>query len=384
MLRRVFVLSVLVILGSAAALSALTPAAEVLVPAAGRGAPWGTDLYILNPGATTISVTVEWLVRDQSNPDPASATFVAAPGETLVLRDVIFETFGVGEGNGAFRVTADAPVVVNSRIFSFAEGETFGQGFEGVPLGLATTQGQVSDIVGLSQNSQFRTNVYGCAGPDGATLEFSLLAPDGSELATGGRSLGAWAPFLRRVDQLLGSGPFDDGTLRVSVTSGSAVVGASKVDNLSTDPTTLESSVSSGGADVNGTYYLAIEDSLTYATGGTLTIADGQVDQLRATYSNWDKVEGSESVCRYSFLFGAGLQTPLALDDLALGETFVEDYTDDGLGEIEYTVNLEITDNLTVEGSVTAVGSGFPLDVDGCNGDFPELAIWGGKLPATP
>jgi hypothetical protein len=382
MIRRTLAALILALVAASGA-AALTPGTEIIVPAAGRGEPWSTDLYIMNPGGVTASVTVEWLVRDQANPNPVSVGFVVAPGETLVLTDVIFEDFGVDEGYGAFRVVADQPVLTNSRIFSFADGETFGQGFEGVPVGLSTAAGETTDIVGLSQNSQFRTNVYGCAGAEGAKLEFSLIAPDGTLLATGSRTLGAWAPFLRRTDQLLGSGPFDEGTLRVTVTEGSAVVGASKVDRLSTDPTTLESAVRAGAADVDGTYHLAVTDSLTYETGGSLVIADGQVDRLRATYTNWDKLEGGESVCRYIFQFGRRMSTPVSLDDLSDGVTFTEDYTVDGLGMITYTVSIDVVDNVFLEGFVDAEGSGFPTDLDGCNGTFPTLALSGGKEPTA-
>jgi hypothetical protein len=380
--RRTLAVAVLILLATAGA-HALTPGTDVLVPAAGRGEPWSTDLYIMNPGTATASITVQWLVRDQANPNPLALNYTAAAGETLVLTDVIFEEFGIDTQNGAFRVVADQPLIVNSRIFSFADGRTFGQGFEGVPVGLATAAGETTDVVGLSQNSRFRTNIYGCAGPEGAKLEFALIAPDGTLLATGSRNLGAWAPFLRRTDQLLGSGPFDEGALRVTVTEGSAVVGASKVDELSTDPTTLESSVRAGASDVNGTYALAITDSLTYETGGSLVIADGQVDQLRATYTNWDKLDGGESVCRYIFLFGRRLSTPVGLGDLSAGVTFTEDYTPDGLGMITYTVTADIVDNMFVEGTVEAVGSDFPADLDGCNGSFPPLTLTGGKQPTA-
>jgi hypothetical protein len=352
------------------------------VPAAARVSTWITDLYIMNPGTEPVSVTVAWLVRGQANLDPLDLTYTVGPGETLTLPDVILEEFGMDTASGAFRVTADTEVVVNSRIYSVDGDETFGQGFEGTPMALATMVGETSDVVGLSFNSQFRTNVYACAGPSGASLNMVLVAPDGTEIATKTKNLQSWMPFLQGIDQLMNSGEFDDGTLRVTVTNGSAVVGASKVDEISSDPTTLEGSVSSSAmAEVNGIYQFAIYDSLSYSTGGNLVVEDGAIEALDGTYTNWDKLDGTVSECTWLFLFGRGLATPVSLEDLANGVEFSEDHSTHGLGVMTYTVSLEIMDNLYITGTIDAVGSDFPAGDEGCNGTFPQLVIYGGKMP---
>jgi hypothetical protein len=136
------------------------------------------------------------------------------------------------------------------------------------------------------------------------------------------------------------------------VTEGSAVVGASKVDASLHRPDHAGEFAVRAGAVGRRTAptHLAVTDSLTYETGGSLVIADGQVDRLRATYTNWDKLEGGESVCRYIFLFGRRLSTPVGLGDLSAGVTFTEDYTADGLGMITYTVSADVVDNVFVEG----------------------------------
>lgn len=361
---------------------ALAPGQDVLVPAAGRVASWVTDLVVMNPGETVTTVTIAWLVRGQANADPATVNYILGPGETLILDDVILDVFGQSTGNGAFRVTADQAVVVNSRIYSQADGETFGQGFEGVPVGLATAAGGWTDIVGLSSSGQFRTNVYGCAAGDGASLVLSLLAPDGTVLATTTKNLQAWMPFLNGVDTLMGVGSFEAGSLRVEVTAGAAVVGASKVDNESTDPTTLEGTAGALGAGTDGVYQFAVYDSDDYSTGGNLVVEGGALTALLGTYTNWDKIDGGgEPECTWQFKFGRGLATPVSLEDLADGVEFTEDHTDDGLGMLTYTLTLEVTDNLSVTGTVDAVGSEFSGADDGCNGVFPPLTVYGGKLP---
>ena len=379
MMQRLLTLSVLLIL-TAGSVLALSPGQEVIVPAAGRGAPWGTDLYIMNPGTSTVSVTVSWLVRGSSNTNPDSFQLSIMAGETAVLEDVIFNDFGLEEANGAFLVeAAGGDVIVNSRIFASEGGATFGQGFEGVPTWAATQSGQFTDAVGLSFNSSFRTNIYATAGADGASIDFSLLDPDGIEFATATVDLDAWEPYLRRVNQLFQGVPsFDDGTLHAEVTSGSAVIGASKVDNASTDPTTLESAATGGGGGINGTYQMSLYDTLAFASGGNIVISGGNVNAINGTYTHWDKLDGSDPACTLIFQWGQGL-SPTPVEDFADGVEFADSYASTGGGVLTWTVVFEPGEGSTLEGSVTAVGSDFTGIDQGCNGNFPPLTLMAGK-----
>ena len=238
--------ALLALVATGAPVFALNTGTDIIVPAAGRGTPWATDFYVANPGETTVTGSIYWLVRGVANPDPAVATFTLAPGATGVWADIIFTEFGLASGNGAFRVTASDAVIVNSRIFATDGSATFGQGFEGVPVSAATQTGATASVVGLSNNSAFRTNIYATAGANGVRMTVRLLDPAGAAFATANVVLAAWEPYLKRVDQVFtGVANFDDATLTAEVTAGSVVVGASKVDNESTDPTTLESNVDS-------------------------------------------------------------------------------------------------------------------------------------------
>lgn len=365
---------------------ALTPGTEVLVPAAGRGGAWVTDLYIMNPGTEAVAVGVGWLVRGQANDNPVALDYTIAGGETLVLTDVIKEEFEMDEGNGAFLVVGSDTVVVNSRIYAADGDATFGQGFEGVPTDRATLLDETADVVGLAVNASFRTNFYACAGAEGASMALLVVDPDGVEIASGTKNLRPWEPFLQRINNVLPTGEFDDGTLRVTVTAGSAVVGASKVDNASTDPTTLESSVAECSAEPvvdDGTYQFAIYDSLSYATGGNFTISADAATGLNGTYTNWDKLDNAgDSACKWILLFGAGFPTPTTLADLAEGVTFADDYRTHGLGIMTWTLKLDVVDGMYLSGTIDAVGSDFPSDVDGCNGTYPTMTVYGGKMPA--
>jgi hypothetical protein len=382
MRRLIITVVALALVATAAPSYALLGGTDIIVPAAGRGAPWGTDLYIANPGDTTVTGSVYWLVRGQANPNPISVAFTLAPGETAVFTDIINASFGLASGNGAFRVTASDVVIVNSRIYASDGSSTFGQGFEGVPTTAATQTGGTATVVGLSYTSAFRTNVYATAGAAGASASASLLDPEGNEIASASLTLGAWEPYLKRVDQLFtGVANFDDATLSVEITAGSAVFGASKVDNASTDPTTLESdaTVAGGSGSDDGTYQISIYDSAFFAAGGNIVIDSGVVTQINGTYFNWDKLEGGNPACTLQFLWGLGL-SPTPLADFASGVTFSDSYTSTGSGVMEWTVTFTVSNNMAIEGTVAAVGSDFtdPAEL-GCNGAFPALVMSGGK-----
>ncbi|MEX1308871.1 MAG: hypothetical protein AB1Z65_00475 [Candidatus Sulfomarinibacteraceae bacterium] len=384
MRRLIIAVVALALVATATPVFALNSGTDIIVPAAGRGAPWGTDLYIANPGDTTVTGSVFWLVRGQANPSPASFTFSIEPGATAVYGDVILAEFGLASANGAFRVTASDSVIVNSRIYATDGTATFGQGFEGVPVSAATQSGGKATVVGLTYNDSFRTNVYATAGAGGAITQFTLVDPSGSVIASASLTLGAYEPYLRRVDQLFsGVANFDDATLiaEISVGSGgSAVFGASKVDNESTDPTTLESDATAGGsASSDGTYQISIYDSAFFAAGGNIVIADGVVTQINGTYFNWDKLSGGEAACTLQFLWGIGM-SPTPLADFADGVTFSDSYTSTGSGVMEWTVTFTVENNMEITGTVAAEGSDFtdPSEL-GCNGTFPALVLMGGK-----
>ena len=386
MRRLIIAVVALALVATAAPVFALNSGTDIIVPAAGRVSGWITDLYIANPGDNTVTGTVFWLIRDTANLSPASITFSIAPGETAIYDDIILDEFGLSTANGAFRVTASGAVIVNSRIYSASGSATFGQGFEGVPVWAATQSGESTTVVGLSYNSAFRTNIYATADADGATALLSLLDPEGNVIATANLTLGVWQPYLKRVDQAFTGVPnFDNATLVVQVSAGSAVFGASKVDNESVDPTTLESDATAGGAaSSDGVYQISIYDSALFAAGGNIVVESGIVTQINATYFNWDKLDGGDPACTLQFLWGLGM-SPTPLADFANGVTFTDSYTSTGSGVMEWTVTFTIQNNMMIVGGttdfVTAVGSDFTAaDELGCNGDFPALVLKGGKM----
>jgi hypothetical protein len=377
----------LIMLASVPAL-ALNPGTDILVPAAGRAEPWRTDLYVMNPGSSTVTVTVSWLVRDQPNPSPDSFTLSLGPGRTEIFEDIILEEFGFAGGdnaNGAFRVVADGEVVVNSRIYADDGSQTFGQGFEGVPTWAATGAGQSTDVVGLTQGFGFRTNVYATAGPEGATIDFTLVSTGGSAIATATLGLDSYEPYLTRINRLFsGLANFENATLSAEVSSGLAVIGASKVDDASTDPTTLESAASGGTGPVDGTYEFVLYESTNFpgGGGGALVITDGSVDVINGSYFNFENDDDGDGEPDCLWVFPWGQDFPLSpgvpVEEFASGYSY-EDTFDDTEGVMEWTLQFTVDNNMALTGVMSAVGSGFPAEDSGCNGDFPPLDFRAGK-----
>ncbi|MCP4895893.1 MAG: hypothetical protein GY906_02875, partial [bacterium] len=100
--------------------SALNSGTDIFVPAAARGQGqrgsfWMLDAYIFNPGTESASVIVYWLPRWGENTNPVNAPFIVEPGETLVLEDMIFNTFGLEAAQGAVRFASNNRIVVSAR-----------------------------------------------------------------------------------------------------------------------------------------------------------------------------------------------------------------------------------------------------------------------------
>lgn len=368
-----------VVVGAAIPAVALNTGTDVIVPAAARAGTWVTDLYIMNPGSQTANITVYWLVRDQPNPSPVGQAYTLPPGQTLVLEDLIMDVFGLDDVGGAFRVVSDQDVVVNTRIFNDQSGVTFGQGFEGVPASMAIPAGGSTDIVGLTHNASFRTNVVVIdASGTGCTVQMSLRDTAGAEIASKTYTLGAYEPALEGINRFSGFSNFNQGTLHAEVTNGSAIVVASKVDNDSAtgDPTTLEGWSSSCG-DVDGTYQVSLYDNSGYATGGNMVIGGGSITAINASYTNWDKGDPLDPDCTLVFLWGSPEAGTHTLTEYGSGVTFAQTFTNSGT--MTWTVTLTVADNQAMSGTVDAVGSNFTGEQAGCNGSFPQQQLLGGK-----
>ncbi len=366
---------------AASSVQAIAPSDDLLIAGAARTNRWHADLYINNAGATTVSVSVHWLERNQANPMPDIRNFSIGPDDTLILEDVLRNNFGFNSAEGAFRITTTGGEVTANLIvftgFNDPVGGTYGSGFEAIPSSAATGAGESTTVMGLVSNSSYYTNIFATAGADGVTMDMDLLDPNGVVLDTAQVVLEAYEPWLSFRTDLWDVSNFENGTLLARVSAGSAVILGSKTDEASGDPTTLESSFGAGAGSADGTYQLSVYDSLDFASGGNLMISDDTVDAINGTYFNFDKVDGGGgSECTLIFLWGPGLN-PTDVDDFASGVQFVDSYPDGG--EMTWTLTFTLDNNIGLSGSLAAVGANFTGADTGCNGNFPTLTVEGGK-----
>ncbi len=367
--------------------AALQAGTELFVPAAARSSGWITDLVVMNPGDASVRVSLYWLERGRANPAPAVVSFSVAPRHTVVLDDALSTAFHLDHGEGAFRVVVKSgQVIVTSRIYLRRPGAgTVGQGFEGIPAEMAIGPDAESDhtfIAGIVHNSRYRSNFYALAGAGGATIQVVLLDAEGGELARRTyRSLGTYQPMLVNVDDLDPDlEAFDLGTLLVTVTSGSAVVGASKVDNnpASSDPTTLEAWLpcarSPGSVELvaSGRYTGVVANENGFLGGIEMTVNERrEVTSLSFTFPS--------DLCGATFGGAVTFPIPVPLADFADGVTFGPN-TFTVPGQMVWTVTVnQVLKDLYLEGTLSAAGRSFTDSWASCNGDHPADRVRLGK-----
>ena len=253
-----------VLLTSATATMAVTPGTELYLPSVGHAqgscpggvcSQWRSDVWVFNPhAADPATLTIHFLQRGASNPMPAAAgPFTIAAGETLELVDIVLRTFGKS-GYGALRIVSDIPVVVTGRTYDenvvTNKGTgTAGQFFAGLRAEQAIGNGESTDLIGLAQDAAgfWRSN-FGFVETTGgaATVVVELIDGKGAPLATwtpsGTDVAGGYAAQQFSVVKIPGAPQGFNQRLRVRVTNGSGKVlaFASRVDNRTGDPSTVE------------------------------------------------------------------------------------------------------------------------------------------------
>lgn len=365
--------------------SAITTGTDIFVPAAARGAGtgdsvWVTDLYVYNPGSEGVSVDLYWLARGRDNSEVSPETYDVDGGETLVLHDVILNVFGHSSAGGAFRLVATAEMMVHSRIYNQASGDTFGQGFEGVPVSAAIPAGSSTDFVGAADTGDApgtsRTNIFAVnTGSDSATVTFSLLDTDGSQLASRSYTLNPYAALYKPISDL-GGGPFGEGTVHAEVSNGSVIVVGSRIDNGSGDPTTLESWWSCGGGEPGADGVYVGYHQYTYEGGLRMVVEDGALTTVQGSlvlYSPYDG--GANCGDLFPFLFEA--ETPWAIDpEGSFAASLAVEYAD---GTVLEAVYEGVAQQNALLGTVDVSLSGAPPGE--CAGQMNTADFFAGRVP---
>jgi hypothetical protein len=293
---------------------ALIPATDQYVPsvahAAGQvvngvRAAWRADVWIFNPGDAAAQVDVYYLVRGQANPSPESRRVTVNAGETRYFPDVLLSQFGHDDATGALRVVSTLPVVVTGRSFDAnvtvdakqRGAGTAGQFFSGVPASSAITLGQLVDITGLDQDAEgtagtWRSNLalVETSGTP-VTLDVQRLDADGTAVGSIPVTLLGREPY--QLDLILWSiaaAPGSNQRVRVTVTGGTGkvVASASRIDNRTGDPSTVEMA----GQGLDGEYVCRV-DKTNYDMPMSLIVSGNAIAHLETTVLFTDEDAGA-------------------------------------------------------------------------------------------
>lgn len=222
-------LILLTLIASVAAPAAATDfaAPNVVIPIVGRtagafGSQWQTDLVVMNAART-------------GNPQPVVITFIRndgveqqleetlAPRESLVLKDVVKDTFGLDSATGIVRVAASdagAKIAARARIYNTGSvAGQYGQIVHGMP---ATKLSREAYLPGLSAAEGNRVNV-GVANPADATVAVFVSLYDESGEFHGAFGITVAPRSVRQINNIFqefDDAPLDRGTIQITSTHG--------------------------------------------------------------------------------------------------------------------------------------------------------------------
>lgn len=259
-MQKVLIVCSILTLALSAGAAELTIAPQMVIPAAAsssglHGSYWKTEVVVFNPTDRSLHLTAE--VVPSLNEVAPPALPLGSPvgqGGTLMVPDLLGAVFP-GVEFGAVVLTGrdpdgnPAPFAAVSRTWAAGEQLNFGQGMPAVPWsGPGTLRPTSSVVTGLEQSQFFRSNLGLVNLTHDRELEFVIEFLDGEGRVTGEVDLALPPWSTRHLTNVLGmadlSGAGHDARVRLRDEEASEgvdyLVYASKVDQATNDPTTLE------------------------------------------------------------------------------------------------------------------------------------------------
>jgi hypothetical protein len=212
-----------------------------------NGAFFTTDLAVSNQGTTDATITFKFLGHDQDGRTGPEAARTLAAGQSATYTDVLGSLFGVSNGFGAIRISADTKAlkIVSQTSTPPPSGVgTFGQAVPALGPSDFVTPFVPRSLVGLRQDSAFRTNaVVANATDQPAHVDLTLVSDSGAMLGSSGIDL---FPYEMRqigtVVTTLGAPPgTSNAVLIVSTPTPGARIAtyAAIIDQKTNDPRTI-------------------------------------------------------------------------------------------------------------------------------------------------
>jgi hypothetical protein len=213
------------------------------------GAFYTTTLSVGNRGSAEARYKLKFLGNNADGTGgPESSELVLGPNQSVSYEDVLGSIFGRTTDFGAIRLTANVTTLnvlgQTSTPDPDKPGGTFGQSVPTFAPSDMITSGEIRSIVGIREDSSFRTNlILTNAGTSPVTISGTLLSTSGAVLGTKSWTLpplgmtqdGPIAPNMGatgivRDAQLL---------LTTSTPGGAFAAYAAVIDNVTNDPRTL-------------------------------------------------------------------------------------------------------------------------------------------------
>lgn len=173
-----------------------------------------TDLRIINTGATTATVTLDYFAQSGAGQSAPTATgeVTVLPGAQAVLNDVVFATLGVTSGLGGLRIAANGNVVSSARVINDLRADNRGtSGFAVDARETGTTSGTIPF---LSSNPDYRTNI-GYFNPAAAPVTATFVArrsSDGAVLGSSSITIAGYAMVQQPAFNLINTVPVEQRT----------------------------------------------------------------------------------------------------------------------------------------------------------------------------
>ena len=158
-----------------------------------NGAFYTTSLTVTNTGSFDANLTIKFLGNNKDGRTGAEVTRTVGTGQTVTYPDVLNSLFGVSSDYGALRINADSnllKIVSQTSTPPPTGGGTFGQAVPALFPNDLVTPASPQFLVGLRQDSAFRTNgVIANATEAPAHVDLTLLSSSGSNLGSLGIDL---------------------------------------------------------------------------------------------------------------------------------------------------------------------------------------------------
>ena len=210
------------------------------------GAFYQTHLDIANVGTARAAISLTFLGHDVDGRTGAQRSLSLDGGQSVAFRDLLGSVFGLAEGYGAIRVTADSPALVMATQTETAapDGGTYGQSVPVFSSSDWIRSGSSAVILGVRQDDAFRTNlVLTNATEAPLDVDVALVLGDGTRQSSTRLTLPPLGMTqIGRVLETLGAPGGIQGArlvLSTPTASGAFVAYAALIDATTNDPRTL-------------------------------------------------------------------------------------------------------------------------------------------------